>query len=85
VITVVYGLCAATAVACAIFLLVGWRRSRSRMLFWSGLCFALFALSNIVVVIDHLIGPGLALWPVRQGISLLAISVLLYGLILEEH
>ena len=36
----IYVLCAMTALVCAVLLLLGSRRAGSRMLFWSGLCFA---------------------------------------------
>ena len=82
---IVYVLCALTALACAVLLLQGARRSASRMLFWSGICFALLAVSNVVLIVDVFVLPGIALWPLRDGISLLAVSALLYGLIFEER
>lgn len=81
---VVYVLCALTALACA-SLLLGWRRSGSRMLLWSGVCFALLTLANVVVVFDYYVLPGVPLWPVRHGLGLLAVSVLLFGLVFEER
>lgn len=82
---IVYALCALTAFACAALLLRGWRRSRSPLLLWSGLCFALLTLSNAGIILDRFVVQGVELWPVRHGLSLLAISVLVYGLIFEEH
>ncbi|TZF89261.1 hypothetical protein FW784_08950 [Lysobacter lacus] len=70
---------------CAILLGLGARRVRSRMLVWSAICFALLAAANIVLVLDFVVFPGLALWPVRQGLSLLAVGSLVYGLIVEER
>jgi len=81
----VYGLCAGAALACAWLLAVGARRSRSRMLAFSALCFALLAAANVVLVLDVWVFPGIALWPVRSGLSLLAISSLIYGLVMEER
>lgn len=83
--SLVYGLCAVAAFACALLLAVGARRSRSRMLVWSALCFALLAAANIVLVLDVWVFPGIALWPVRTGLSLLAVSSLVYGLVMEER
>lgn len=54
------------------------------MLWWSGVCFLLLSISNLALVVEHLNAPGLPLWPVRHGLSLAAISALLYGLIFEE-
>lgn len=83
--TLIYALCAAAALACAMLLAVGARRVRSRMLIWSAVCFGLLAAANVVLVLDFLVFPGLALWPVRHGLSLLAVGSLIYGLIMEER
>lgn len=81
----IYLLCALTALLCAVLLALGARRTRSRMLVWSALCFGLFAAANIVLVLDFVVFPGIALWPVRQGLSVLAVGSLIYGLIMEER
>lgn len=81
----VYSLCALAALACAVLLFQGWRREGSRMLWWSGLCFVLLALANMALVVERLLFPEIPLWPVRHGLSLAAISALLYGLIFEEQ
>ena len=44
----IYLLCMLTSMACAGLLLVAWRRSRYRLLLWSGLCFAGLTLNNLV-------------------------------------
>jgi len=81
----IYALCALTALACAVMLLLGARRTGSRMLLWSGLCFCGLALTNGLVAIDAMLlhGPAM-LGPLRLGISLAALMLLLYGLIFEE-
>lgn len=79
---VIYTLCALTSLACAFMLFLGARRTGSRMLFWSGLCFAGLAVSNGLIVVDRMIVPNLG--ELRLGISLLAVSLLLYGLVFEE-
>lgn len=81
----VYALCAVTALACTLLLLTGARRSGSRMLLWAAGCFLLLTAANAVVVLDLLVFPGVALWPIRHGLSLAAIGVLIYGLIMEER
>lgn len=81
----VYALCALTAFACALLLLRASRQSVSRMLFWSGICFALLTVSNLLLIVDAYVFPDIRLWSLRHGISLLAVSVLLYGLIFEER
>ena len=80
----IYALCALTALACAVLLLLGSRRSGSRMLLWSGLCFAGLALTNGLIVVDALNGDALDLGMLRLIVSLGAIMLLLYGLVFEE-
>lgn len=81
----IYSLCALTAVACAMLLFQSWRKNGSRMLWWSGVCFALLACSNCALVLEAVVFPGVALWPVRHALSLAGISALLYGLIFAER
>lgn len=81
----IYALCAATSLACAVLLLLGARRTGSRMLFWSGLCFAVLTLTNLLVVADHYVLPQTDLTPLRLGSALLAVVLLLYGLLFEER
>ncbi len=78
---VIYGLCAMTALLCAWLLLQAYRRSRYRLLLWSGLCFAGLTLNNMLVVLDNALGPAADLHTWRLVVGLLAMLVLLYGLI----
>jgi hypothetical protein len=82
--TLVYSLCFATSALCAFLLGRSYRRTRSRMLLWSSLCFALLAVVNFIVILDLLVYPDLDLRPLRLALSLLAISVLLFGFIWDE-
>jgi len=79
----VYVLCAATSLACAALLLRGYRRSRARLLLWSGLCFALFALNNVLLIIDVRVVPEHDLSIFRTLPTLLAVGLLLYGLVYD--
>lgn len=81
----VYLLCLATSAACAVLLARSYGRTRARLLLWSALCFAFFALNNLIVVVDILLVPevDLSLW--RLAASLVAVSVLLYGFIWESE
>jgi len=81
----IYVLCALTSAACAVLLHRTARRSGSRMLFWCGLCFWLLSAASALAIADHYWLPDVELWPVRNGTSLLAVAVLLYGLIFEER
>jgi hypothetical protein len=82
---IVYLLCALMSTACAFLLLRGSQKSGSKLLLWSGLCFALLALNNIVLVVDLVILPDLdfhgRMW--RNAIGGLAGSLLLFGLVWE--
>jgi len=81
----IYALCALTAFACSALLLLGARRSGSRMLFWSGMCFAGLTLTNLLVIADHYLLREIDLAPLRLGTALIAIALLVYGLIFEER
>jgi hypothetical protein len=80
----VYLLCAITSVTCAFMLYKGYRENRTRLLFWSSLCFSGLALNNIVTFFDMVIVPNVDLSYWRSGIALAAVTVLLYGLIWES-
>ena len=79
--TVIYGLCAVTALLCAGLLLSTYRRTRYRLLLWSGLCFVGLTATNLLLVLDKLVWPTVDLSPWRHSVTLTAMLVLLYGLI----
>ncbi len=80
----VYFLCALTSLICAVMLLRGYRRSRVRLLLWSGLCFACFTVNNIILFVDVQVLPDRDLSVLRSLPSLLGIALLLYGLVWES-
>jgi hypothetical protein len=81
----VYLLCAATALACGLLLLRGFRRSRVRLLLWCGLFFlALFA-ENVLLFIDVVLVPDIDLSGVRNSVALAGTALLLYGLIWDAR
>jgi hypothetical protein len=79
--TIVYLLCFATSTACAWLLVAGWRRSRARLLLWSGVCFLLLAANNLLVVIDLVLLPSVDMRVERLVLALAAVAVLLFGCI----
>lgn len=79
----VYLLCLLTSAVCAALLMRGYYRHRTSLLLWSGLCFALLALNNFLVVLDLLFLPDIDLSLARNIVSLAAIGTLLYGFIWE--
>lgn len=82
---IIYLLCAVAAFLCAVLLLRAYRRSRYRLLLWSGLCFAGLTLNNLILVLDKVVltGADLSIW--RTSVALVAMAVLLYGLIWEAE
>ena len=81
----IYLLCALTSLACFGLLMRSWRLSRSRLLFWSALCFAVLSLNNLLLVVDKLLLPATNLTTLRLVTSLAALLLLLFGLIWEEE
>jgi heme A synthase len=83
--TAVYSLCFLTSAACAWLLMRTYRRNGVRLLLWSGLCFGLLALNNLMVMVDLLVVPYVDLLYTRIGLSLAAVLLLLYGLVWERE
>jgi hypothetical protein len=81
---IIYSLCALTALGCALLLLRGYRRSRYRLLLWSGLCFAGLTANNILLVIDKVALPEIDLSIWRTLVALIAMTILLFGLIWDS-
>lgn len=80
----VYLLCGLTSVVCAILLLRSYAQNRSRLLFWSGLCFVLLGISNIGLFIDLAILPTeIDLSIYRYSITLVGMLMLVFGLTWE--
>lgn len=79
----VYFLCALTSAACAALLVRGYRRSRSRLLLWSSLCFVGLAANNAILVVDRLVVPDIDLSAWRLVPAVIGVGVLIYGLVTE--
>jgi hydrogenase/urease accessory protein HupE len=79
----VYLLCATTSIVCAIMLLRGYRASRTKLLFWSCLCFAGLALNNVLLFLDLVLVPQMDLSVLRSSIALGAMMMLIFGLVWE--
>jgi uncharacterized membrane protein len=78
----VYVLCALTSLACAILLLRAHRARGVRLLLWSGLAFAGFALGNVLLVVDRVVvGPEVDLFIWRSLPVLAGLGVLIYGMV----
>jgi hypothetical protein len=82
----VYILCALTCAAVAGLLLRGYRRSKTRLLLWSGLCFIGLTLNNVVLYFDMIVtaaNVSLLFW--RNLLNLASMAFLLYGLIWDSE
>jgi hypothetical protein len=82
---VVYVLCAATALLAAGLLARGYRRSRSRLILWSMLCFLGLAANNVLLVIDLMVVPDVDLMVARTGTAVAALFLLVFGLVWESR
>ena len=78
----IYALCALTSLACATLLLRGYYRTRVRLLWWSGLCFAGLFLNNALLVLEARISQDLS--TARTLPALAGVALLLYGMIWES-
>jgi len=80
----IFSLCLVTSATCAFLLLRQYRYVRTKLLFWSALCFLALTINNALVVADLLILPDdVSLLIYRHLASLTAVAVLLYGFIWE--
>lgn len=78
---IVYTLCLATSLACAVLLTRTYRRTRMPLLFWSAICFALLSANNLVLILDLLVVPSVDLGLVRTALSLAAAAVLIFAFV----
>ena len=81
----VYLLGALVTALCAVLLLRGYARSRSRLLLWSGLCFIGLTVSNGLLFIDLRMFPQFDLYMWRLGTAAAAMLLLVYGLVFESE
>jgi hypothetical protein len=81
----IYILCTLTSLACAWLLYASYRRTRYRLLFWSGSCFAVMTINNLFLLLDKVVFPDIDFLPTRLVTALLALVLLLYGLIYEKE
>ncbi|HTQ10416.1 MAG TPA: DUF5985 family protein [Fimbriimonadaceae bacterium] len=79
----IYVLCFATSLGCAILLFRGYRRSKVRLLLWSGFCFTGFAFNNALLFVDRILLPTIDLFWLRSAPTVAGLALLLYGFIWE--
>jgi len=81
----IYVLCTLTSLACAWLLLASYRRTRHRLLFWSGAAFVGITINNLLLLLDKVVFPEVDLVPARLVAALVALLLLIYGLVWEEE
>lgn len=81
----VYLLGALVTALCAVLLLRGYARSRSRLLLWSGLCFVGLTVSNALLFLDLRVFTAHDLYMWRLGTAAAAMLLLVYGLVFESE
>lgn len=81
----VYLLCFLTATLCAVLLVRRHLAAPTPILLWSAACFVFLALSNLLVVIDRMVLLDVSLRTPRLALTLIAVSLLLYGFIWEAE
>ena len=74
-----------TTLLSSILLLRAYGRVGTRLLLWSGLCFAGLTLDNILVLGDMVLFPSIDLYTYRLASAAVAISLLLFGLVWERQ
>lgn len=79
----IYLLCVLTAISCFWLLLRGYRRSGTRLLLWSSVCFGFLALHSLSVTVELLVFPSTDLQALRHAASLAAVGALIFGLVWE--
>jgi hypothetical protein len=84
--SLVYILCAFTSLVCAVLLVRAWRKSRTKLLLWSSVCFVGLLLNNIVLVVDEVITrDSISLIILRDVTNLASVTALLIGLVWSER
>ncbi len=82
---VIYTLCFLTSSACAYLLARSFARTGMRLLLWSALCFLFLGLNNLAVIFDLILVPHADFQLIRVALSLIGVSLLLFGLVWEAE
>ena len=80
----VYILSALISLASAALLLRSYAHTRSKLLFWAGLCFVGLSLNNLMLFVDKVLVTDVDLSTWRAVPALAGMLLLVYGLVAEE-
>lgn len=83
--TSVFVLCALASIACAVLLARSYRATGLRLLFWSAICFAAFAVNNLLLLVDVGTPGGQDFTLLRLIPIVIGLSVLIYGFIWDAR
>jgi hypothetical protein len=84
--TIVYVLCFLTSAACAWLLGRSYRRTATRLLLWSSVCFVFLAANNLALVFDLVIWPDdIDLRLTRLLLALAAVTSVLWGFVWDAE
>lgn len=73
-----------TTLLCAFLLLRAYFRVRSKLLLWSGICFAILTITTLFSIADLILFPSIDFFTYRTGSAAAAILILVYGLVWES-
>lgn len=80
----IYWFCFLASTASAWFLVRAWQRVRDAILYWSGACFGLLAVNNLLAIVQRAAWPDMDIIVYRALVTLTALGVFLYGFIWED-
>lgn len=81
----VYLFCFITCAACAGLLVRSWWKTRTRLLLWVAISFVFLAINNFFLLADTTLFPDIDFSAFRLISSLVAISILVFGLVWEAE
>lgn len=79
----IFAACALTAMLSAWLLLRAYFRGGTRLLLWSGLCFAGLTLNNLLLVLDKTVYSAIDLSIPRLLVALISLLLLVGGMVME--
>lgn len=83
---VVYILGTLVTLLCSALLLRAYSKAKMPLLLWSGLCFGLLTVSNVLLFVDLvLLGDEVTLYVWRLAAAAMGMLMLVYGLIFESE
>jgi hypothetical protein len=80
----VYLLSTITSFTCSALLLRGYRRTGSRLLMWSAICFACLCVNNVLLCLDLIVFTSVDLSVWRLLPAVLGVALLCYGMVEQE-